>query len=51
MTRILKSFIESRRNRNQPTPEEIEAFRIANEALQFRVNTIARQSLSARATA
>lgn len=44
MTRIIKTLFD--RKRPEPTPEEIEAFRMANEALQFRVNLIARQGLS-----
>jgi hypothetical protein len=45
MTRILKSLLGNKKPQ-QPTVEELEAMRAANEALQFRVNMIARQGLS-----
>jgi len=41
MTRIFKSLLG--RHNEPPSPEEIEAHRVANEALQSRVNMIARQ--------
>ena len=46
MTRIFKSLLG--RHDHQPSPEEIEAYRVANEALQYRVNMIARQGLGSR---
>jgi len=44
MTGIFKSLLG--RHDRQPSPEEIEAHRVANEALQSRVNMIARQRRS-----
>ena len=45
MARIIKSLLGY--NRDEATPEEIEAYRVANEALQFRVNIIVRQGARA----
>lgn len=41
MAHLIKSLLGY--NRNDATPEETEAYRVANEALQYRVNMIARQ--------
>lgn len=41
MARLIKSLFGF--NREAATPEELEAYRVANEALQYRVNMIARQ--------
>ena len=49
MTRILKTLFD--RKRNEPTPEENEAFRAANETLMFRANLIARQGLGRQSVA
>jgi hypothetical protein len=38
MSRIIKSLFGF--NRNTATPEEMEAYRVANEALQYRVHTM-----------
>ena len=46
MARMIKSLLGY--NRDEATPEEIEAYRVANEALQYRVNSIVRQGASAR---
>ena len=46
MTRIIKSLLG--RTNEAPSPEEIEAQRVANEALQYRVNMIMRQGLGPR---
>ena len=46
MARMIKSLLGY--NRDEATPEEIEAYRVANEALQYRVSSIVRQSASAR---
>jgi hypothetical protein len=48
MARIIKSLFGY--NRDMATPEETEAYRVANEALQYRVNMIARQGLRGRAS-
>ena len=42
MARLIQSLFGY--NRNTATPEEIEAYRVANEALQYRVNTMLRQN-------
>jgi hypothetical protein len=42
MARFIKSLLGY--DRNVASPEETEAYRVANEALQYRVNMIARQS-------
>jgi hypothetical protein len=46
MARIIQSLFGY--NRNTATPEEIEAYRVANEALQYRVNTMLRQNTQSR---
>jgi hypothetical protein len=46
MAHIIKSLFGY--NRDLATPEESEAYRVANEALQYRVNMIARQGLRGR---
>lgn len=38
MARLIKSLLGY--DRNKATPEEAEAYRVANEALQFRVNVM-----------
>lgn len=48
MPRLIKSLFGF--NRDDATPEEKEAYRVANEALQYRVNLIARQSLRGRSS-
>ena len=47
MARIIKSLLGY--NRDEATPEEIEAYRVANEALQYRVNMMLHHGASARA--
>jgi hypothetical protein len=47
MTRMIKSLLG--RKEQEPTPEELEALRLASAALQSRVNSMLRQGLLARA--
>jgi hypothetical protein len=42
MTRLIQSLLGY--NREDASPEEIEAYRVANEALHYRVNAVARQA-------
>ena len=46
MSRIIQSLLGY--NRDSATPEEREAYRVANEALHYRVNMIERQAARAR---
>lgn len=46
MSRIIKSLLGY--SREFATPEETEAYRVANEALQYRVNMISRQGNRSR---
>lgn len=46
MARIIQSLFGY--NRNTATPEEMEAYRVANEALQYRVNTMLRHNTQSR---
>ena len=42
MARMIKSLFGY--NREEATPEEIEAYRVANEALHYRVNALMHQT-------
>jgi hypothetical protein len=46
MSRIIQSLLGY--SRDSATPEEREAYRVANEALQYRVNLIERQTARTR---
>ena len=46
MARLIKSLFGY--NRNAATPEEMEAYRVANEALQYRVHTMMHGSAHTR---